>query len=70
MLRPYSAMVRALAEELALKRELNGAEVDEVIEAAIAAKSIQNERQRRDDWRDVTRRAKEFDINQVLAGHH
>jgi hypothetical protein len=40
-------------------------EVDEVIAAAISAKSVQDERQRRDDWRDVIRRAAAFQEDQA-----
>jgi hypothetical protein len=58
LLRPREHLVRALTKELLKRRTMTGAEVDEAIAAAVAARSIEDEHQRRDDWRDVTRRAK------------
>jgi hypothetical protein len=65
MLRPHSLVVRALADELVARRELSGAEVDEVIAAAIAAKSIEDECQRRADWNGVIQRAAGFEKDQM-----
>ena len=48
---PNAHLVRAVAEELRIRRELAGAEVDEVIAAAVAAKLVEDERQRRADWK-------------------
>jgi hypothetical protein len=61
LLRPYSAVVRALAEELVARRELNGGEVDEVIAAALARADSDRETVRRAAWRDLTRRAQAFE---------
>ena len=61
MLRPYSAVVRALAEELVARRELNGGEVDEVIAAALARADRDRETVRRSRWNDLTQRAAAFE---------
>jgi hypothetical protein len=50
LLRPREHIVRALTVALLTRRTMSGAEVDEVIAAAITAKSTEDERQRRADW--------------------
>jgi hypothetical protein len=51
LLRPRESIVRALTKELLIRRTMTGAEVDQVIAVAVAAKAAEGERQRRDDWR-------------------
>jgi hypothetical protein len=60
MLRPYSAVVRALAEELVLKRQLSGAEADRIIAAALAVLAHDQEAARQADWRRVMQSAAAF----------
>jgi hypothetical protein len=50
LLRPREHIVRALTKELLSHRTMTGAEVDEVISAAIAAKAAADEQLRRSDW--------------------
>jgi len=64
LLRPLEHIVRALTQELLVRRTMTCAEVDEAIAAAVAAKSVQDECQRRAAWRDLTRRAAGFEKDQ------
>jgi hypothetical protein len=50
LLRPQEHIVRALTVALLTRRTMSGAEVDEVIAAAITAQAVEDERQRRADW--------------------
>jgi hypothetical protein len=52
--------VRALTKELVIRRTMTGADVDEVIAAAVAAKSIEDEHQRRTAWKRVEQSAASF----------
>jgi hypothetical protein len=60
MLRPRENIVRALTIELLIRRTMTGAEVDEVIAAAIAVKATKDECQRRLNWKLVTESAASF----------
>jgi hypothetical protein len=51
-------VVHALAAELATRRTKDGAEVDSVIERAVAEKNLADEHLRRADWRQVSISAK------------
>jgi hypothetical protein len=51
-------VVHALAAELATRRTMDGAEVDSVIESAVAEKHLADEYLRRADWRRVSISAK------------
>jgi len=53
-------LVNALAEALRIRRTMTGAEVDEVIAAVVAAKSIEDEHQRRADWKRIEESAASF----------
>jgi hypothetical protein len=44
-------IVRALANELRIKRTMDGSEIDAIIERAVGANAIELEHQRRDEWR-------------------
>jgi hypothetical protein len=57
---PPSVPVRALTAELLNRRTMAGAEVDEVIAAAVAAKSIGDEHQRRAAWKRIEQSAASF----------
>jgi hypothetical protein len=61
MLRPYSSVLRALAQELVEKRELNGTEVDQIISASLAALERDRELSRRAGWNDLIGRAAAFE---------
>ena len=50
LLRPREHIVRALTKELLVRRTMTGDEVDEIIAASVAAKSVADEQQRRCDW--------------------
>jgi hypothetical protein len=50
LLRPREHIARALTKELLRRRTMTGDEVDTVISATVAAKPIEDERQRRADW--------------------
>lgn len=60
LLRPREHIVRALTAALLIRRTMTGAEVDEVIAAAIAAKAAADERQRRLDWKRIEQSAASF----------
>jgi hypothetical protein len=51
LLTPYLAIVTELANVLRARRTLSGAEVDQVIAAALASASVEQEHRRRADWR-------------------
>jgi hypothetical protein len=53
-------IVRALTKELLIRRTMTGAEIDEVIAAAVAARSVENERQRRAAWKRIEESAARF----------
>jgi hypothetical protein len=60
MLQPLEHVARALASELLVKRTMTGAEVVATIAAAVAAHSIEVERERRADWHRRQESAREF----------
>jgi hypothetical protein len=60
LLTPREHIVRALTAELLVKRTMTGAEVTEAIAAAVAARSILDERQRRANWRERQESARAF----------
>jgi hypothetical protein len=60
LLRPREHIVRALTKELLCRRTMTGAEVDEVIAAAVAEKAAAVERQRRATWKRVEQSAASF----------
>ena len=62
LLRPREKIVRALTMELLLRRSMTGAEVDQAINAAVAAMSIDDERARRADWASVMVSAAAFAV--------
>jgi hypothetical protein len=53
-------IVRALADELRIKRTMDGNEIDEIIAQAVAARGLEIEHQRRDDWKQRKESAAEF----------
>ena len=61
LLRPREYIARALTKELLSRRTMTGTQVDEAIAAAVAAKSVEDERQRRAAWHDLTQRAEAFE---------
>jgi hypothetical protein len=61
LITPYRPVLTALAEELTTRRELNGAEVDQIITAAVAQQAIDCEMARREAWGNLTKRAVAFE---------
>jgi hypothetical protein len=61
LIKPYRPVLTALAKELAARRELNGAEVDQVIQAALIQQERDREMVRRAQWNDLTKRAEAFE---------
>jgi hypothetical protein len=53
-------IVRALADELRIKRTMDGRAIDLCIERAVAARCLEIEHQRRDDWKERQRNAAAF----------
>jgi len=53
-------IVRALANELRIKRTMDGQAIDQTISRAAAARSLEKERKRRDDWHQRETSAAEF----------
>jgi hypothetical protein len=53
-------IVRALANELRIKRTMDGQAIDEIISRAVAARGFMIERQRRNDWKQRKASAAEF----------
>jgi RES domain-containing protein len=53
-------IVQALANELRIKRTMDGGEIDATIERAVGAKAIELEHQGRDEWRRVIENAARF----------
>jgi hypothetical protein len=60
LLRPREHIVRALTKELLIRRTMTGAEVDEVIMQALAAKAAASERRRRSDLALIAKNAAAF----------
>jgi hypothetical protein len=60
LLRPLGHVVRALASELLRRRTMTGDQVNEVIAAAVSARSMEEERARRQDWRQRQEAARAF----------
>jgi hypothetical protein len=60
LLTPYLAIVTELANVLRARRTLSGEEVDQVIAAALASASVEQEHRRRADWRERVERAATF----------
>jgi hypothetical protein len=60
LLKSQSHIIRAIAGELRIKRTLDGAMIDSVIEAAVAAHGLDIERARRADWKTRQRNATNF----------
>jgi hypothetical protein len=56
LIRPYRGVLAALAEELAARRDLIGAEVDQIICAALVRDDRDRELVRRADWSELTQR--------------
>jgi hypothetical protein len=65
LLKPNAHLVRALAVAMRIRRTLTGVEVDEVIAAAVAVKSIEDEHQRRADGKRAEQSAARF-VDQSL----
>jgi len=68
LIEPYQPVLLALADELVKKRELDGAEVDQVISDAIVALERDRELSRRAGWREVTANAAAFRTQTTMAG--
>jgi hypothetical protein len=64
MLRPYASVLTALASELVARRELDGAEIDQVIQAALIQQAHDREMVRRAQWNDLIGRAAAFEKDQ------
>jgi hypothetical protein len=60
LLMASALIVHALAAELVQRRTMNGAEVDAVIESAVAAKALADEIERRCDWKAAVENAEAF----------
>lgn len=60
LLRPREHIVRALTKELLIRRTMNAAQIDAVIDAAVVAKAAADERQRRLDWKRIEQSAASF----------
>jgi hypothetical protein len=60
LLRPREHIVRALTKELLCRRTMRGREVKTAIRQAVAAKAIEDERQRRLNWQRVKESAARF----------
>jgi hypothetical protein len=61
MLRPYRAVLLALAAELAEKRELDGPAIDQIITTALIHRDRDREASRQADWNGVIQRAEAFE---------
>ena len=64
VIRPYRSVLLALADELANKRELDGAAIDEIITAALVQADRDRDLSRRAAWYDLTQRASVFEKDQ------
>jgi hypothetical protein len=51
LLEPHLHVVASLADALRVRRSMTGSEVDQLIAAALASASVEQECRRRDDWR-------------------
>jgi hypothetical protein len=60
-LKPHLGIVTTLAEALRIERVMDGKRVDEVIAAALAKASVEEERARRAQWRAVEEGARRFE---------
>jgi hypothetical protein len=60
ILRRYKHVLIALTDELLAKRTMTGEEVDRVIATALAQKSIRQERERREDWKQRQANAQDW----------
>jgi hypothetical protein len=64
LITPYRPVLLALAAELAERRELDGAAIDQIICAALIQQAHDRETVRRAQWNDLTQRAAAFEKDQ------
>ena len=61
LIAPYRPVLLALAAELVERRELDGAAIDQIIQAALIQQARDSEMVRRAEWSDLTKRAEAFE---------